>query len=227
MKCKDLLPLFAAVAVFLLFFPASSQARTTHIKAQNSTNFPNSTAAQQEAMQMVPAEAVLKDRIDARKLDPGAKFQAALSGKVRLKSGAELPRGTELIGKVVRDKMQADGTSTLALRFTRARLKDGKVIPIKATIVGVTSPADFDVSWDASPAVYWSDKTLRVDQVNVESGINLHSAIASANSGVFVTTKKDDVKLPEGARLLLAIGPGGASHQRSMGSANAGASSGA
>jgi hypothetical protein len=37
------------------------------------------------------------------------------------------------------------------------------------------------------------------------SGVDLHSQIDSQNSGVFVTTKKDDVKLGRGSNFSLAI----------------------
>ena len=39
------------------------------------------------------------------------------------------------------------------------------------------------------------------------SGVDLHSKIADSNSGVFVSTKKDDVKLPRGYGIALAIAP--------------------
>ena len=124
---------------------------------------------------------------------------------------------------------QADGTSTLALRFTQARFKDGKVIAIKATIVGVAPPADPYSSWPGSnPSVYWNNKILLIDQKNVESGVNMQSAIASMNSAVFVTTKKDDVKLPSGAQLSLAIAARGTNHQHAgRGATGAGVSRGA
>lgn len=227
MKRKMVLPLFAAVAVFMLFSPASSQARTTHMKAQNSTHSSTSAAAQREAMWMVPAEAVLKDRINARKIQDGDQFQASLSRTIDLKNGLKLPKGTELIGTVARDKMHADGTSSLALRFTQAKLRDGKVVPIKATIVGVSAPESYYSSWQGSiPPAYWNDKTLRVNQINAESGVNMRSAIASKNSAVFETAKKDDVKLPAGAQLSLAIGAR-KSGSRGIGAAGAGVSSGA
>ena len=38
------------------------------------------------------------------------------------------------MGQVATDNMQPQGKSTLALRFDQARLRDGKVIPIRATI---------------------------------------------------------------------------------------------
>ena len=151
---------------------------------------------------MVPAEAMLLETIDARKAKPGQQIKATLSGKVQLRNGPELPRGTQLIGKVVADDMQASGASRLALRFTQAELKDGKVIPIKATIVSVFNA---DNLGNLDPNSWWTPKTLQIDQEQALSDVDLHSKIADRNSGVFVSAKKHDVKLPEGYGIALAI----------------------
>ena len=100
--------------------------------AQDMNN--SSSSLQVQAAQMVPAQAVLATRIDASKMRPGTEFQATLSQAVRLDNGTELPHGTRLVGTVTSDNM-AQGRATLALRFTQADLKDGKTLPIKATIV--------------------------------------------------------------------------------------------
>jgi hypothetical protein len=110
-----------------------------------------------------------------------------------------------LTGKITRDDMHAAGTSELALRFDQAQLKSGKTVPIKATIVDIKA-SSFDVD-DAAASNDWTDKTLTVEQLNVVSGVDLHSEIADNNSAVFVSTKKHDVKVPAGSELKLAIGP--------------------
>lgn len=161
-----------------------------------------STAGQSEAKQMVPAEAMLLETIDARKAKPGQQIKATLSDKVQLRNGPELPRGTQLIGTVAADDMQASGASRLALRFTQAELKDGKVIPIKATIVSVFNA---DNLGNLDPNSWWTPKTLQIDQEQALSDVDLHSSIADRNSGVFVSAKKHDVKLPEGYGFALAI----------------------
>lgn len=55
-------------------------------------------------------------------------------------------------------------------------------------------------------AATWTPNTLQVDQLNVVSGVDLHSRIHSKNSAVFVSQSKDDVKLDRGSQLTLAIG---------------------
>ena len=162
------------------------------------------------ATRMVPAEAILAQEIDAKKMQPGERFQARLNDNVRLKDGVELPKGTELIGTVATDKMEANGTSTLALRFTKADLKDGKTLPISATIMGI-APPEYGSAWDggntqAAPSP-WNGKTLQLDQVGALSGVDLHSRIAGRESGVFISNRKDNMKLSNQSQLSIAIAP--------------------
>jgi hypothetical protein len=163
-----------------------------------------SASASQEASQMVPATVDLKNEIDARKLHPGDPFEAVLQQNVQLKNGPKLHHGTLLMGTVTTDQT-AEGDARLALRFTRAQLKNGLVIPIKATVVEIAQPQEDSGMNVADESGLWSPQTLRVDQVNALSGVDLHSAIASPNSAVFVSNKKDDVKLIAGSQIVVAI----------------------
>ncbi len=191
-------------------------------EAQNAQTAVNAPSGQNEAMQMVPARAALVETLDARDARQGEEFTAKLRQSVQLKDGPKLPNGTELIGVIGTDDMQSGGTSKLALRFTEAKLKDGQVVPIKATIVGVFGPESrdgegYDVPAGDQQPNNWNDGTLQVDQIGAVSGVDLHSKIASANSGVFVSTKKDDVKLTKGSELTLAIAAHGGSQAATNG----------
>jgi hypothetical protein len=193
-----------AMGVACLAFTGSGFAQTQYggpAPANSATA--NSSGGQQEATMMVPAEANLSKALDAKKLQPGKQFSAKLADTVHLKNGPKLPRGTELIGTVGTDDMQLNGNSKLALRITEAKLKDGKTIPIKATIVGIAPSGTPEYS-DSNP---WTSATLQVDQVGAMKDVDLHSRIAGNNSGVFVTTTKDDVKLGSGSEIMLAIAP--------------------
>jgi hypothetical protein len=173
-----------------------------------------STRGQREAMHMIAARGLLLQTLDAKKTRVGSEFRVKLSKTVHLDNGPELPGGTILVGNVVDDDMQLDGLSKLALRFTQATLKNGQLIPIKATIVGVASKENLeDQAFEDGYSDYevpnsWTDGTLQVDQINAVSGVDLHSKITSRNSGVFVSKKKDDVKLPAGSEIQMAIAPG-------------------
>ena len=155
----------------------------------------------------VGAQAILLSTLDAKKMQAGAAFQAKLAGKVHLASGTELPSGTVLNGTIASDDMNVSGNAKLALRFTTAQLKDGKTLPIQAMIVGFDSPAtqdDLTYGYNTPPD-NWTPQTAVVDHLGVIAGIDLHSKIDSQNSGVFVATGKDDVKLGVGSSINLAI----------------------
>ncbi len=211
-----------AIAATLTLFPVG-------LLAQTSSTMPNqnsgaswmsnsSPTGKREAMKMVKARAQLMDSLDAQKLQPGTNFQAKLDKTVHLDNGPELPGGTILKGTVEADDMNVSGNSKLVLRFSSAQLKDGQTVPIKATIVGLYKPGDDSAgSWydmDTPPPNTWNNGTLAVDQLGVESGVDLHSRISRGNSGVFITTKKDDVKLPQGSDINLALAAASGSQQR-------------
>jgi hypothetical protein len=162
-------------------------------------------ASANEAAQLVPAIATLPQGLDADKDHLDSTFEAELDHKVTLSDGTVLPSHTVLSGKITRDDMQAAGKSEFALRFDQAQLKNGKTVPIKVTIVDIARPSsdtdEYAVSND------WTSQTLSVRQLDVVSGVDLHSEIASNDSAVFVSTKKHDVKVPAGSELKLAIGP--------------------
>jgi hypothetical protein len=167
-------------------------------------------AGEREATQMVPAQAALKQSLDARKLAPGATFQAVLATKAELTSGPVLPAGTVLIGQVIEDGMTAGGPPRLALRFTTAQLKDGQTLPIRATIVDYQQPEDIDTeSHPITPGQqlenFWTAQTLEVNQLDALSHVDMHSDIASPDSAVFTAHNNKDVKLRAGSELQLAI----------------------
>jgi hypothetical protein len=205
------LPFTFAIAAALSVLPASLLAQAANPDAAPSSQdtSPSTAASQNQAMHMVPATAMLLNTIDAKKMQAGADVKALLSGKVHLANGPELPSGTVLVGTVVDDDMNIQGSVKLALRFTQAQLKDGKTIPIKATIVGAyTDPQEAASAYNgytSQPSSSWTDGTLAVDQVGVASGVDLHSKITSNVSGVFVTTNKADIKLGKGSDINLAI----------------------
>jgi hypothetical protein len=207
MKPQFLLPITVAAVSFALLCPQNVHARNPMQNANNSQASESAVSpeAQQEAAQMVPARAVLVAGIDARKTKAGQEFQATLGDTVRLKNGPELPRGTKLDGTVSTDNTQSGGPA-LALRFTKAELKDGKVVPIRAMIIGIFEPGDNPSdNPDIAAMSVWQNTPEKIDDLGVMAGVDLHSQIGSDNSGVFVPTKKNDVKLSSGFNFALAI----------------------
>jgi hypothetical protein len=209
MKRESAVALAIATAAFTLLIAQFASAQAAPSKD-------TSSAAMQQAREMVPALASLAQPIDATKVQQGDQIKATLSEKVQLKNGPELPSGAELIGQVTVDQMQNDGKYKLALVFTNAQLKNGTVIPIKATIMRVYPPESYYPSGDAinnayANAHYWTDRTLQVDQPDSLTGVELLSRIAGGNSGNFVAKKKDEIRLSTGTVLGLAIAAQGKS----------------
>jgi len=196
----------AAVSLVVLS-PQLSQASP----ASNSGAATGDSAGQAEAMQMVPGRAAITHPLDAQKLKAGERFKVKLADTVHLKDGRELPHGTTLLGQVASDVLQP-GNTKLALVLNKAELKNGMMIPIKATIVGLFPPEQENsegyniVAGNQQPNT-WNARQLKIDQIGAMSGVDLHSKISGDNSGVFVSTKKDNVKLSRGSELLLAIAP--------------------
>jgi hypothetical protein len=198
----------ATVALSVPLFAGAINAQSMHnSKAAAMDAAAVSAPGASEAARLVPVNAELARALDAKKDPVGSAVEAKLTEKARLSDGTELPSGSTLMGKVVEDDMHEQGMAKLALRFDQARLKDGKVIPIHATIVGILAPAA-GVNY-VTPNT-WTDGTLQIDQVGVLPGVDLHSNITSPDSGVLVSTKKDDVRLAKGSQVQMAIGPNAA-----------------
>jgi len=184
------------------------------------TSLAQSATDQPDASKMVPAQVALKTTLDAKKLQPGATFNATLASKVHLANGPELPAGTVLVGQVTDDDMQVAGTLKLAVRFTGAQLKNGQIVPIKATIVNVVNPGDVVFDGNSPAPVQSTDNwtvSQKTDQVNVHAGVDMHSTVASNNSGVFVSTKGKDLQLKAGSQFSIGIAAQGQSQAGAVG----------
>jgi hypothetical protein len=222
MKNTSVITLSMAALSLVLLVPELAAAQSQH--AIPSTNAGWKTAdqamqaARQETANYVPARGALDRTLDSKDTKPGAEFKITVPNTIHLKDGQDLPRGSVLIGKVASDDMQENGQSKLALCINQAETKDGKMIPIKATITGIYGPGagafvDHPVLPGHQVSNDWSHSVLGVDQLNALSGVDLHSKIESHNSGVLVSTKKDDFKLKAGAEFAMAIEARGTGQQ--------------
>ena len=211
MKFTNSLPLSLTASFlvcFALHFCAAQGMSSETASAGSNANADAQLATEHQAAQnMVPAVVDLTRTLDARKDQAGSTFEARLDGTVQLKNGPKLPHGTMLVGQVTTDQMRNSGASRLSLQFTQAKLKDGKTIPIAATIVGISGPAESADSYgDYDGPLPWNGTTVKYDDVGVLSHVDLHSTIGGPNSGTLVATDKSDMKLRTGSRLSLALG---------------------
>jgi hypothetical protein len=176
--------------------------------AQSSSTGTDPAAADSHvAVGFVPAEVMLTKNLDARKDQPGATFEARLKSTVHLKDGTALPIGTLLEGKVATPDGKDAKTSQLSLVFTDARLKNGKDVPIQATIVGLADPAlgtDPSATYDGPAA--WNGTTMQIDLTGALNNVDLHSTIGGDISGTLIASGKGDLKLSAGVRISLALG---------------------
>lgn len=210
MKSLASVSLSVAALCFAFAAPAFANASNSSASASGAESSSAASSASSVAMQMVRARAALLKELDARKIKTNTKIQARLADKVLLKDGKELPSGTLLIGTVTADSMKTTGASRLALDFTQAKLKNGTLIPIDATIVGVAGPESMNSEgYDVMPGQQmpntWDTSMLQIDEINALSGVDMHSRINGSNSGVFVSNKKHDMKLDAGTELALAL----------------------
>jgi hypothetical protein len=202
-----------AVAAALIALPTLSSARAQNMQPmENSEANASQMSAQQMASRMVLADADLSSYLDAGKLAPGDTIWATLDHKVRLQDGTVLPAGARFQGSIVTDPRQEDGAASLAVRFTQAVMKDGRTIPIKATIVGTHQsaygiPFDTDGNSPETTTYNWTANLLGIEQVGVVPHVNLYSNIASPNSGVFVATGGHNLRITPDIEVELAIAP--------------------
>ncbi len=146
--------------------------------------------------QLAAATAELNRNLDAKSLKAGDLITARLTRSVHLDSGVQLQRNTQLLGHVDR----VAGSSELVLTFDKAQLKDGKLIPVKATLVGF-SPMGIV---DCLPLQITAEST--VEQRPGIIPVSLYSAVQSEVSGT-LTTAKADLRLSQGTQLYLAVAP--------------------
>lgn len=215
MRCNYAVNLAAALSLAvctpaLLGAQSSTNPQNTNGSQAMSSQNQSSQMSSVPASQMVPTRAGLMQTIDAKNAKQGQEFKAKLPHKVHLKDGTELPANTVLIGKIGQDDMNVQGRSKLVLCINQARLKDGKTVPVKATIVGIYRPGSQDdeaytpAAGDQMPNT-WHKGIMRVDEIDALHNVDLHSNIKSQNSGVLVSKKEDDIKLKPGTELALAI----------------------
>lgn len=153
------------------------------------------------AAQLLAANAVLETGIDARTAKAGDAVTAKLTSSVYLPGGTELKRNTLLTGHI--DQAQAavnDGVSTVVLTFDKAQPKDGQVIAIKSTIVGIYPSGASLLPPDLNPQ-------MKIEQAPSSAhGYSLTSDVQGSNSGILKADGKN-VRLGAGAELQFAVVP--------------------
>lgn len=171
------------------------------------------SAGAASAQSLVGVNAKLDHTIDSKSAMVGQAVTAKLDGSVRTADGVDLPRGTELMGKVAEVKNSGSGPVSLSLLFTIARLKDGKTIPVKATLLAAYPEDEGDgvytQAMGEAPAHVAAD-----DSVDQEPGalrhVSMKSAVKDSDSGTFTSTR-GNFRLTAGTYFQFGIAPEAAS----------------
>lgn len=173
--------------------------------------------AQQQAqnLKLVSTDARLTHDLNARNAAQGQKVTAKLSSDVKAANGIKLDKGTVLTGKVEQvQKSNDNGPSRISIVLNQARLKDGRTIPVKTTLLGAYPSSSGDYYADSGtngaliagqPHSIGPDKTIDQEPGTL-SHVAMESAVQSNASGTF-TSNDGDVNLKRGTKLQIAIAP--------------------
>jgi hypothetical protein len=161
-------------------------------------------------LHLMSTNARLNRAINSSRVSVGQRVTARLTMDLHTRHGIFLPRNAQLIGKVSQLQSGHGKMTRIALVFTRARLKDGHVIPIKATLLGAMPPFAGGYYGSSNNFPDLSKPVAADASIDQESGVlshvALHAAVQSRNSGIFLS-KRDKIRLPAGTQLRIAIAP--------------------
>jgi hypothetical protein len=92
-------------------------------------------------IRLVGVRATLDKTLDARKVKEGDAVIARPEVKIQIAQGIDIETSSRLLGHVDAVQPPIDkGDSAITVTFDRAQLKDGRQIPIKATILWIGQP---------------------------------------------------------------------------------------
>jgi len=175
------------------------------------------TVAAASAQTLLGVNAQLDHNLDSKTAAPAQVVTAKLDGTVKTADGLRLPRGSELVGKVNAVKRsQNGGPASVTLEFSTAKLKDGKTIPVKVTVVAAY-PHSAGGSSDGSdqalppPPTQINNDTAVQQDAGALGKVALTSAVKNADSGTF-TRADGDFRLGAGTYLQVGIAPSATSN---------------
>lgn len=165
------------------------------------------------AQSLVGVNARLDHTLDTKHATVGEVVTAKLDGSVKAADGITLPKGTELIGKVDEVKNAEKGPVSVSLVFTTAKLKDGKQIPVKVTLLSAypesigDGPVDSADSLQAAPAQVSSDRTFDQEPGALRN-VAMKSAVKDSDSGTF-SSSNGNFRLTAGTYFQFGVAPAG------------------
>lgn len=166
----------------------------------------------QKKYDVIGVNARLEHSLNSKDAKAGEIVVAKTDHAAKTPEGVDLPKGTELIGRVERaEASQNGGPSSITLVFNKARLNDGKEVPVKVVILGAFPATEAmmaqygDETMGPAPRHVSSHERV-LQEPGLLNHIAMRSAVHSHNSGTF--TKKDgDFTLDRGTYLQIGIAP--------------------
>jgi hypothetical protein len=205
--CIKNLSLSAGTATLIL--TGAAMAQTTSQTGQADQTMQSQSS---QNWQLVGVNARLDRSLDSSSVQQGQKVEAKLDGSVKTASGIKLDKGAQLCGTVTQvQKSSNGGPSSMTVAFTTVQTKDGKQMPVKATLLAAfpasaRSESTYGIATMPPPPHHVSPDE-KIDQESGTIGnVSLHSRVQGENSGTFA--KKDgDVKLKAGTYFQVGIAP--------------------
>jgi hypothetical protein len=149
---------------------------------QNAGNSEQSAAA----AQLKPVTGELMSKLDSKSAKQGDSIEVKTKEDLKFAGGAEIPKGSKLVGHITNVQARADGkeNSQIAIQFDRAELKNGQNMAIESVIRSV-SPASgtgggMDTAvpgaYGASPGVAGGTSPSAPGMSGSNSGVNPDTA---------------------------------------------------
>jgi hypothetical protein len=161
--------------------------------------------------QLVGVNARLESSINTDTVKPGQTITARLEGAVTTSDGVKLEKGTELEGTVADATPSSNrGPASLGLLFTTAKLKDGKQIPVKVTLLAAypesqAGDAAYGDSAIALPPQHVDPQQKVIQEPGLlSSNVGMKSSVQGQDSGTFSKTN-GNFRLAAGTYLQVGI----------------------
>ena len=160
------------------------------------------------AQTLVGVNSQLTQSISTQSAKKGDAVTAKLKSTITA-DGVKLPKGTQITGAIAAvQPSQNRGPATLSIVFTKAQLRSGKTLPIKATVIAAYSATQGDNAsgryMPAPPATVANDAS--VQQPGAIGKVSLDSSAKNSNSALFAR-KDGNFTLDRGTYLQLGIAP--------------------
>jgi hypothetical protein len=173
-------------------------------------------AAPEHVIQMVNLVANVDKSIDTKKAKAGDAFTAKVTTAGKLDDGTDVPIGSVLEGHV--DSVtpsENKGDSVLTVTIDKLAIKNGKEIPVKATITHVASTESEDDKGYSDPSSYQARSIPATRPSDMQDpnapkaphsipGLTFTSSPHDATSGTFTYAKKN-LRLGNSVQLQVSV----------------------